>query len=96
MECAQHGDSFGGKLNGLQSRAGQQRSHPYGKEVLTARASSPPAVQGSRVVLIFNNEWHRTGRFGQFLTNIRSFVLTLFIFKAPNYVLARTLTERVV
>ena len=27
---------------------------------------------------------------------IRSFVLTLFIFKAPNYVLARTLTERVV
>jgi len=24
------------------------------------------------------------------------FVLTLFIFKAPNYVLARTLTERVV
>jgi len=25
-----------------------------------------------------------------------SFVLTLFIFKAPNYVLARTLTERVV
>ena len=26
----------------------------------------------------------------------RSFVLTLFIFKAPNYVLARTLTERVV
>jgi len=27
---------------------------------------------------------------------VRSFVLTLFIFKAPNYVLARTLTERVV
>ena len=27
---------------------------------------------------------------------LRSFVLTLFIFKAPNYVLARTLTERVV
>jgi len=26
----------------------------------------------------------------------RSFVLTLFILKAPNYVLARTLTERVV
>ena len=26
----------------------------------------------------------------------RSFLLTLFIFKAPNYVLARTLTERVV
>ena len=25
-----------------------------------------------------------------------SFVLTLFIFKTPNYVLARTLTERVV
>jgi len=25
----------------------------------------------------------------------RSFVLTLFIFKAPNYILARTLTERV-
>jgi len=24
------------------------------------------------------------------------FVLTLFIFKAPNYMLARTLTERVV
>ena len=45
-ECAQHGDSFGGKLNGLQSRAGQQRSHPYGKAVLVARASSPPAVQG--------------------------------------------------
>jgi len=43
-ECAQHGDSFGGKLNGLQSRAGQQRSHPYGKAVLGA--SSPPAVQG--------------------------------------------------
>jgi len=37
-ECTQHGDSFGGKLNGLQSRAGQQRSHPYGKAVLTARA----------------------------------------------------------
>jgi len=45
-ECAQHGDSFGGKLNGLQSRAGQQHSHPYGKTVLAARASSPPAVQG--------------------------------------------------
>ena len=28
--------------------------------------------------------------------NERTFVLTLFIFKAPNYVLARTLTERVV
>ena len=27
---------------------------------------------------------------------VRSFTLTLFIFKAPNYVLARTLTERVV
>ena len=26
----------------------------------------------------------------------KQFVLTLFIFKAPNYVLARTLTERVV
>jgi len=45
-ECAQHGDSFDGKLNGLQSRAGQQRSHPYGKVVLAARASSQPAVQG--------------------------------------------------
>jgi len=48
-----HSDSFGGKLNGLQSRAGQQRSHPYGKAVL-ARASSPPTVQGSRVVVILN------------------------------------------
>jgi len=45
-ECAQHGDSFGGKLNGLQLWAGQQRSHPYGKAVLAARSSSPPAVQG--------------------------------------------------
>jgi len=44
-ERAQHSDSFGGKLNGLQSRAGQ-RSHPYGKAVLAARAISPPAVQG--------------------------------------------------
>jgi len=51
MECAQHGDSFGSRLNGLQSRVGQQRSHPYGTAVLAARASSPPAVQGSRVVL---------------------------------------------
>jgi len=42
-ECAQHGDSFGGKPNGLQSRAGQQCSHPYGKAVLVARASSPNA-----------------------------------------------------
>jgi len=58
-ECAQHGDSFDGKLNGLQSRAGQQRSHLYSKAVLAARAISPPAVQGSRVVLIFNNEWLR-------------------------------------
>jgi len=40
--------AFGGKLNGLQSRAGQQRSQPYGKAVLMARASSLPAVQGSR------------------------------------------------
>ena len=55
-ECAQHGDRFGDKLNGLQSRAGQQRSHPYGKAVLAARASSPPAVQGSHVVVTFNNE----------------------------------------
>jgi len=62
-ECAQHGDSFGGKLNGLQSRAGQQRSHPYGKAVLAARASSPSAVQGSRVVVIFNNEWQVQWRF---------------------------------
>ena len=46
-ECAQYDDS---KFNGLQSRAGQERSHPYSKEVLAARASSPPAVQGSRVV----------------------------------------------
>jgi len=61
-ECAQHGDSFGGKLNGLQSRAGQQRSHPYGKAVLVARASSPPAVQGSCIVVIFNNEWLRISR----------------------------------
>ena len=53
MGVRPHGDSFGGKLNGLQSRAGQQRSHPYGKAVL-ARASSPPAVQGSRVVVILN------------------------------------------
>jgi len=45
-ECAQHGYSFGGKLNSLQSRAGQQRSHPYCKAVLVDRASSPPAVQG--------------------------------------------------
>ena len=45
-ECAQHGDSFGGKLNDLQSRAGQQRSHPYGQAMLAAMASSPPAVQG--------------------------------------------------
>jgi len=45
-ECAQHGDNFGGKLNSLQSRAVQQRSHPYGKTVLAARASSSPAVQG--------------------------------------------------
>ena len=28
--------------------------------------------------------------------SILSFVLTLFVFKAPNYMLARTLTERVV
>ena len=62
-ECAQHGDSFSGNLNGLQSRAGQQRSHPYGKAVLAARASSPPAVQGSRVVVIFNNEWQVQWRF---------------------------------
>ena len=27
---------------------------------------------------------------------VRSFVLTLFIFKAPNYMMAQTLTERVV
>jgi len=45
-ECAQHGDSFGGKLNGLQSQAGQQRIYPYGKAVLAARARSPLAVQG--------------------------------------------------
>ena len=36
MGVRPHGDSFGGKLNGLQSRAGQQRSHPYGKAVLAA------------------------------------------------------------
>ena len=60
MGVRPHGDSFGGKPNGLQSQAGQQRSHPYGKAVLAARASSPPAVQGSRVVVIFNNEWLRT------------------------------------
>jgi len=54
MGVRPHGDSFGGKLNGLQSRAGQQRSHPYGKAVLAARASSPPTVQGSRVVVILN------------------------------------------
>jgi len=69
-ECAQHDDSFGSKLNGLQSRAGQERSHPYSKAVLAARASSPPAVQGSRVVVIFNNELFRTGGFSQFLRKI--------------------------
>jgi len=66
-ECAQHSDSFGGKLNGLQSLAGQQRNHPYGKVVLAARASSPPAVQGSRGVVIFNNERLANIRFSQFL-----------------------------
>jgi len=45
-ECTQHGDSFGGKLNGLRSWAGQQRSYLYGKASLAARASSPPSVQG--------------------------------------------------
>ena len=30
------------------------------------------------------------------LPRVRSFVLTLFIFKKPNYMLVRTLTERVV
>ena len=45
-ECAQHGDSLGRKLHGLQSRAGQQSIDPYGKAVLEARASSWPAVQG--------------------------------------------------
>ena len=54
MGVRPHGDSFGGKPNGLQSQAGQQRSHPYGKAVLAARASSPPAVQDSRVVVILN------------------------------------------
>jgi len=58
-ECAQHGDRFDGKLNGLQSRSGQQRSHPYSKAVLAARAISPPAVQGFRAVVIFNNKWLR-------------------------------------
>jgi len=51
---------LGGKLNGLQSRTGQQRSHPYGKAVLAAKTSSLPAVQGFHVVVIFNNEWLRT------------------------------------
>jgi len=69
-ECAQHGDSFGGKLNDMQSRAGQQRSHPYDKAVLAARASSPPAVQGSRVVVISNNESLCNRGFGQFLAKI--------------------------
>ena len=45
-ERAQHGDSFGGKLNSLRSQAGQQRSHPYGKAMLVTRANSPPAMQG--------------------------------------------------
>ena len=45
-ECTQHSDSFGGKLNGVQSREGQQRSYLYGKAVLMARASSLPAMQG--------------------------------------------------
>ena len=46
-ESVQDDDSFGSKINGLQSRTGQQFSHPYGKRVLAARASSLPAVQGS-------------------------------------------------
>jgi len=45
-ECAQHGDSFGGKFNDLQFPAGHHCSHRYGKTVLAVRASSPPAVQG--------------------------------------------------
>ena len=60
-------DSFGSRLNGLQSRVGQQRSHPYGKAVLAARASSPPASR--RVVVMFNNEWLRPVFF-----NLRVFI----------------------
>ena len=44
-ESVQDDDSFGSKINGLQSRTGQQRSHPYGKSVLAAMASLPTAVQ---------------------------------------------------
>ena len=36
------------------------------------------------------------GAGSNFVDFTSSFVLTLFIFKAPNYMLARTLTERVV
>ena len=36
-------------------RAGQQRNHPYSKAVLAASVISPPAVRGSRVVVISHN-----------------------------------------
>jgi len=52
MGVRPHGDIFGD--NSLQSRAGQHRSHTYGKAVLAAKTRSPPAVQGSRVVAILN------------------------------------------
>jgi len=42
------------------------------------------------------HHWSRISSGSFVLTLFRVFVLTLFIFKAPNYVLARTLTERVV
>jgi len=43
-ECAWHSDSFGSKLNSLQSQVGQERSYPYGKAVLAAKASSPTVL----------------------------------------------------
>ena len=68
-DCAQHDDSLGGKINSLQSRAGQQRSHPYGKAVLehgctpcactpcanVALASALPLPSTPHGVVIFNN-----------------------------------------
>jgi len=77
-QCAQHGDIFGGKLNGLQSRAGQQRNHPYGKAVMEhgctpcaytpcanlALASAPPLPSTLHGVVIFNNREASTS-FGQ-------------------------------
>ena len=84
-----------------------ERNHSIGVHGAPPPRSSPPGLcnvnnlagnlfleRSAHIPPTHAHENATNGHFQNYQSN--PFVLTLFILKAPNYVLARTLTERVV